>query len=296
MGRLINRNPNFWHRLFEISFPLLTWLTVTLPLWLSPFHPAVVAYFLLTFAVYFFYKSLTVTIYSTWSYLKLRKMSHINWSKLAKTEKDFKKLYHAVIITNYKENTEKVSLTLEKLALQDFPRKRMIIILAMEKREGEEAQKRANKLLTKFKSRFLEMGVTFHPVSGNEVVGKASNSAWAAKFLSYRIRKLGIDPDFVTVTSCDADSLIPPKYFSYLSYLFLTDKDRYYHFYWAPVLLYSNFWEVPLPVRVQATISSIIRLSALAKPSSLIQISTYSLSLKMLQNIGYWDTNIIPED
>src|SRR3990172_12652020 len=131
MSHIISLYPRQSQRFFEIIFPLTTWLLVTLPLWLSPFHPAVVAYFLLTFAVYFFYKSLTVTIYSTWSYLKLRKMSHINWSKLAKTEKDFKKLYHAVIITNYKENTEKVSLTLEKLALQDFPRKRMIIILAM---------------------------------------------------------------------------------------------------------------------------------------------------------------------
>src|SRR3989344_8811768 len=150
MGRLINRNPNFWHRLFEISFPLLTWLMVTLPIWLSPFHPAVVAYFLLTFTVYFFYKSLTVTIYSTWSYLKLRKMSQTNWLKLAASNPDYKKIYHAVLITNYRENTDKVKKTLEYLADQDFSTNRMIIALAMEKREGKDAELRANHLIEIF--------------------------------------------------------------------------------------------------------------------------------------------------
>jgi hypothetical protein len=42
--------------------------------------------------------------------------------------------------------------------------------------------------------------------------------------------------------------------------------------------------------------SSILRLAQLAKPGSLIQISTYSTSLTLLEKIGFWDTDIIPED
>ena len=296
MSRLFIRYPRQFHRFFEIAFPMITWLMITLPVWLSPFHPAVVAYFLLTFNVYFFYKSLTVTIYSTWSFLKLRKMSKENWLTLAKRHKNFNKTYHAILITNYMEKTDKVRHTLEFLAVQDFPLKRIFIILAMEKREGQEAIKRAETLTREYKNKFGLITATYHPTIKNEVIGKASNSAWAAKYLSKIIQKKRINKDYVTITSCDADSLIPPKYFSYLTYIFLSDPDRYYHFYWAPVLLYSNFWEVSLPVRLQATISSIGRLSSLARPDSLIQISTYSLSLKMLENIGYWDTDIIPED
>jgi cellulose synthase/poly-beta-1,6-N-acetylglucosamine synthase-like glycosyltransferase len=288
--------PELITRIFEIIFPLSTWLIITLPVWLSPFHPAMVAYFILGFNVYFFYKSFSTAILSTTSFIKLRQYSSINWNKLAKKLPNFTKIHHAIIIANYKENTEKVRATLQYLAKQDFPLKRIIIVLAMEEREGEEAKKRAKVLIKEFGNKFGQINVTFHPNIKGEVIGKASNSAWAARFLSSEIRRKKIDPDFVTVTSCDADSLIPSQYYSYLTYLFLNDKDRYFHFFWAPVLLYSNFWEVPLPIRLQATVSTIVRLAGLSRPDTLIQISTYSLSLNMLEKIGYWDTNIIPED
>ena len=65
MRRFFLKHPQLINRIVEIIIPLTTWAIITMPLWLSPFHPAVVAYFLLSFNVYFFYKSLTVTIYST---------------------------------------------------------------------------------------------------------------------------------------------------------------------------------------------------------------------------------------
>lgn len=290
------KKPQAVIRAIEIIFPLITWVIITLPVWLSPFHPAVVAYFILTFDIYFLYKSLSVAIFSTFSYLKLNRLSKMDWLSYAKKLPDFGKVYHAVIIPNYKESLEKMITTLQFIKDQDFPKKRIFIILALEEREGKEAVLRSEALIKKFKNTFGFIGNTFHPDLLGEVKGKASNSTWAAKFLSKVIRQKGLDPQYVTVTSCDADSLLPKKYFSYLTYQFLTDPDRYYHFYWAPVLLYSNFWEVPLPIRLQATISSIVRLSLLSRPETLIHVSTYSLSLHMLEKVGYWDVDIIPED
>jgi hypothetical protein len=267
-----------------------------MPIWLSFYHPAVVAYFILTFNVYFFYKSFMATVLSTWSYFKLQKLSKIDWLKLSKKLSGFKHLHHIVLIANYKEGQEKVDKTLEILSQQDYPVKRIFVILAMEEREGQQARDRAEFLIKKYKNIFGLISATFHPQLKNEVIGKASNSAWAARYATKIIKEKKMNLDYVTITSCDADSLMPKKYFSYLSYLFLSDKDRFFHFYWAPVLLYSNFWEIPLPIRIQATISSISRLAALSKPDNLIQISTYSASLKMIEKIGYWDTDIIPED
>lgn len=269
---------------------------ITLPLWLSPFHPAVVAYFILAYDVYFFYKSFTVAILSSVSFFKLRYYSNFDWKNKAQELSQYKKVNHCIIIVNYKENAEKVRKTLNNIVLQDFPLKRLFVILAMEEREGKEAQERAKLLLSEFKGKFALLKATFHPDVPNEVKGKASNSTWAAKILSKVIREKKIESDYVTLTSCDADSLLPPKYFSYLTYAFLKDQERYFHFYWAPVLLYSNFWEVPLPIRLQATVSTIGRLAGLARPDTLIHISTYSLSLRMLEKINYWDTDIIPED
>src|SRR3990167_5155359 len=131
MNSLVSRYPAHFHRFFEIIFPLLTWGIITLPFWLSPFHPAVVAYILLSFNVYFFYKSLSVTIYSTLSYLKLKKMSRINWLMLARKNRSYAGCHHVIIITNYRETVAKVRRTLEYLTRQDFTRKRLLIVLAM---------------------------------------------------------------------------------------------------------------------------------------------------------------------
>ncbi len=77
---------------------------------------------------------------------------------------------------------------------------------------------------------------------------------------------------------------------------FIRDKDRLYHFYWAPVLLYNNFWQLPFFVRMQATLSSIVRLAFLGYKENLIQISTYSTNLWLLKEVNFWDVDIIPED
>src|SRR3989338_7759697 len=266
MRRFFLKHPQLINRIVEIIIPLTTWAIITMPLWLSPFHPAVVAYFLLSFNVYFFYKSLTVTIYSTISYLKLKKLLKVDWQKKARKLPGYSKIHHAIILTNYKENYEKVYRSLKYLSRSQFPKKRILIFLAMEKREGKDAKTRAEKLISEFKNQFGLITASYHPNITNEIIGKASNATWAAKTISRVVRKRGLDIDFITITSCDADALIPDKYFSYLTCEFLTDNDRFYHFYWAPVLLYSNFWEVALPVRIQATLSSIVRLSSLAKP------------------------------
>lgn len=296
MKHLFIKYPQTIKRFIEIIIPTTTWAIITMPIWLSFFHPAIVAYFILTFDVYFLYKSISVAILSTVSYVRLKRLSQVNWLEKLSTLPDAKKIYHAIIIPNYKESLEKVNKTLEHIIRQDFSVKRILVILAMEEREGVEAKLRAEAIINKFKNRLAYIDATFHPDLPGEIIGKASNSTWAAKALSKIIEEKKIDKNYITITSCDADSLLPNKYFSYLTYMFLTDPQRYSHFYWAPVLLYSNFWDVPLPIRLQATISSIIRLASLSRPDSLIQVSTYSLSWKMLETIGFWDVDIIPED
>ncbi len=296
MKRLFDNYPLGMQRFLEMFLPITTWFLITLPVWLSPFHPAWVAYFLLGFDIYFFYKSLTFTIFSTLSYIKLRKLEKVDWLTKAKEQVHYKDIYHAIIITNYKESAEKVRKTLQYLAHGDFPKKKLLVVLAMEEREGEVIKERGRLLTNEFRDTFGYITALYHPTSPSELPGKASNSTYAAKFISKLVREKNINPEWVTLTSCDADSLLPEKYYSYLSYLFLTDNERYLHFYWAPVLLYSNFWEIPLPIRIQATLNSIVRLALLARPDSLMQISTYSMSLSLIERIGYWDTDIIPED
>jgi len=282
-------------RFLEILVGLLTWTTLTMPFWLSLRHPAVVAYFVLFFDVYFFYKSATVAFDGIRSYLRVTYDSKINWQEKLRGLKGSSSIYHLLIIPNFKETVDKLRITLDYVVNQKFPKSRIFVVLAMEERE-ENARKRASILYRESKRKLGDFLVTFHHLSQNEVTGKASNEAYAAKEAAKFLKRKKINLKDVIVTSMDADSLLPPQYLSYLTFKFLNDKNRFYHFYHAPVLLYSNYWQISLIVRLKSTLDSISRLANLMRPERLIHVSTYSMSFSLLQRVGYWDTNIIPED
>ncbi len=294
MSERIGRS-RFFIRLFEIFVPVLSWLVITLPLWLSPFHPAVVAYFIIAFDLYFFYKAAATVYYCVLSYQMIQINRNISYRKKVLAIKSSTKIEHPVVIPTYKEPLHKLEDTIRALTQSDYPHKTITLVLAFESRENEGPEK-AKVLKSKFGSFFKEVIVTYHELLENEVAGKASNQAYATKIVDKIYEERGIKRENVVVTICDADSLLPKNFFSYLTYEYLRDKDRIYHFYWAPVMLYNNFLKIPFVVRMQATLSSILRLAFLSKKDNLIQISTYSTSLWLLKQVGFWDVDIIPED
>ena len=284
----------FFGRLFEILIPASSWILITMPLWLSIFHPAIVAYFIIAFDLYFLYKSVTFAYLATVSYRKILELQKVPFYKKILSCKNWKEVKHFVIIPNYKESLDKLESTVELIAASDYPEK-IYLMLAFEKREPE-ARKKAEILKSKFSSRFSQILTSYHELFPNEVQGKASNQTFAAKKIDEFVSLNHWKRENVLITVCDADSHLPQHYFSYLTYKFLLDDDRIHHFYWAAVLLYNNFWQLPFFVRMQATLSSIMRLAFLSKKDQLIQISTYSTNLWLLKKINFWDVDIIPED
>jgi hypothetical protein len=288
----------FLHRLSEMFVPLLTWALITFPLWMSPFHPAIVAYFIIAFDLYFFYRSITNAVYATISYQKILAYSRFNFAKKLLQLKKSAQIKHFIIIPNYREPLYKLEETINTLVNNDFPYKKenLHLVLAFEEREGEAAKKKADYLLKKYQKYFCRIITTYHYLTENEIIGKASNQTFAAKIITQYVKEHNYQDEDVLITICDADSHLAKNYFSYLTCCYLKDKDRLYHFYWAPVLLYNNFWQVPFFVRMQSTLSSILRLSLLSQKENLIQISTYSTNLWLIKQINYWDTDVIPED
>src|SRR3989344_2736740 len=285
----------YFHRLGEMMVPFLTWTIILLPLWLSPFHPEVVAYFIIAFDLYFLYKSLLTAYYASLSYALIKNFQNVPFHKHVKNFKNARDLNHFVIIPNYKEPLHKLEATLEAMSKTDYPYKKITIVLAFEKREVS-AEEKASKLKKRFGRYFNDVLCTFHEISDLEVPGKASNQTYAARLVNEYCERKSLDPKRVIITICDSDSMLPPNYFSYLTVEFFKDKSRDYHFYWAPVLLYNNFWQLPFFVRMQATLSSIVRLSFLSQKNNLIHISTYTTNLWLLKQVDYWDVDIIPED
>jgi hypothetical protein len=286
----------FNKRFFEIVFPLCTWALITMPVWLSPFHPAVVAYFIIIFDVYFFYKTFKTVILATISYINIKKSKEVDWLEKARKEPNFTNIKHFIIIPNYQETFEKVSKSIDTIVNQNYVMKNVYVVLALEKSEGKVAVLRAEKLKAKYGSRLGGFYASVHQLMPGEQKGKASNQTFAAKLISEKVGQLGFSAKDVIITSCDADTLVDEQYLAYLTTTYLLDKQNRYHFYTAPVLLYNNYWKLNFFIRIQTTLSSIMRLAFLSEKHNLIQISVYSCSLWLLESVNYWDVDIVSED
>ncbi len=295
MRRLFLLYPNKTQRLLEILIPLTSWFIITLPLWLSFWHPALVAYLIITFDVYWFYKSVTLVLYALKSFVTFTAHLAVNWLAQAKELAHFKDLWHVIIIPEFQEPVHILRRTLENLAKQDFPGDHMIIVLATETKDPNSVATAAI-LKEEFGKKFGHFLVTQHTLTPNEIAGKSSNMAWAAKQVERLIKQHNIPVEWTTITSCDADALPHPKYFSALSYTFLKDPMRYDHFFQGAIMFYNNIWRIPMPNRFLNTLSSMWNLAFLSQQSRLINFSTYSLSFKTAQSVGFWAVDVIPED
>jgi hypothetical protein len=130
-----------------------------------------------------------------------------------------------------------------------------------------------------------------------EIIGKSSNERYAAivakKLL---VDKKGMNIDYLTVTSCDADHVYHKNHFAALTFKFLDNPNRYKNFWQPAVLFYNNIWQLPAITRIPNTLSSIWNLSQLPRRDRLINGQNYSLSFKLLHEVDYWDPDKIPED
>jgi cellulose synthase/poly-beta-1,6-N-acetylglucosamine synthase-like glycosyltransferase len=296
LDKVFTRYPIKTRRALEILPGLVSWLLITFPVWGSFLIPYQLVYFILFFDVYWFYKSFSLAITSYISSKKINASEKIDWNKKAKGLDNYQQMTHVAIIPNYTEKVDKLRITIQSLARQTFPAKRIFVVLAMEKREKDGEQK-ANELIEEFKDVFGGIFATFHPDISGEVKGKSSNEAYAAR-ITYKklVQSKIINLDFATISSVDADSIFDKQYFAYLTNKFLIDEKRYNKFWQSATIYYSNIWKVPAPTRIVSFFGSLWNTAVLIHKNRLITNATYSTSFKLMQEIGFWDTDVIPED
>ena len=110
-------------------------------------------------------------------------------------------------------------------------------------------------LREEFGANFADFIHILDPLEPGIVVGKSSAMAWGGRYL-YRllVRERGMDPRRILVTDLDADYRVHPQYFSYLTWMHLTDPNRETQLYQPIPYFHNNIWEAPMLVRLFAAV------------------------------------------
>jgi hypothetical protein len=298
----IHYHPVRTQRGLEILTGMMPWLVIAFLVGGSFFAPVAVAYSIILFNIYWLYRCFQLAYFSTLGYLNIRATQKVDWMKNISADKKLsdrsKKIYQVVMNLNVKEPLPILERNIESVLAQNFPLKNIVMVLSMEDRAKEVDGPKADYLLKKYKRRFGHMLVTWHKLVPGETIGKHSNEAFSAREVKkLLVDKLKIPIENITITTCDVDTVFPPQYFSLLAYKFLTSDVPYNSFFQAPIFMHNNLHKIPLLVKLPSMIGGIYFLSVLQKYSKrFLNFSAYSLSLKLLDEVGYWDLDVIPED
>ncbi|TSC97023.1 MAG: conserved membrane protein of unknown function [Candidatus Berkelbacteria bacterium Licking1014_2] len=285
----------FW----EIFPGLTTWLSFLIPIVLSFFIPTAAAALFLVYTIYWLIKCLIMSWHLILGYFHYRKEIKIDWQW--KLEEDFsdhwKSIYHLVIMPTYKEPVEVLDRAVGKLARSNYLLAKVIFVLAIEERAGEEAVKRAEELKKRYGHFFGRFFITRHPVNiKNEIIGKGANITYAAKELTKYILKEKIDPLRVVVTTLDSDNQVHPQYLACLTHRYIQNKDPRHTSFQPLPMYFNNIWQVPMPMRIVALGSSFWQMIESTRPRHLRNFSAHAQTLQTLIDVDYWSKVTIVED
>jgi len=285
------------YRFLEILPGFLSWLTLLGAFALSWMFPIIVAIFIILFDFYWLLKISYLSFHQITSFKKMKENLATDWLEKLNQIKEWNRVYHLIILPFYKEKKEIVEGSCRAIADCKYPKDKIMVVLAVEERAGEEAEKIAEELKEKFSSNFLKFLVTRHPENlPNEIAGKGSNTAWAIQQAKQKIiEPLQIKKENILVSTFDIDTKPYPQYFSCLTYHYLTTKNPKHHSY-QPIPIYNNnVWTAPAFSRVIATSGTFWQMMQQERPEILVTYSSHSTPFVVLDEVGY-PKNVVSDD
>ncbi len=210
---------------------------------------------------------------------------------------DFSNFYHLILIPFYDESFEVLDSTLSALSGSNYPKDRLMILLASEERAGQPAQDIAHKIKEKYGSQFAQFFITAHPDGlEGEIKGKSANACFAVKAVLPDLERLGIGVKQVLVSNFDSDTIVHPHYFARVMYEFLTAENPYRSSF-QPIAIYNNnIWDSPAIIRVVSVSNSFWQFTESSRPDRLRTFSSHTMTLQALIEVGFWKKDIINED
>ena len=285
------------YRWLEILPGLLAWLTIILMFLLSWLAPAAAAIFIILFDVYWLLKTIYLSFHLRAAFKKMRENLKINWLTRVRGIGEWENIYHLVILPMYKEPYAVVRESFLSLSGINYPREKLIVVLAVEESGGEESRLAAEKIQQEFGPHFFKFLVTYHPAGlSGEIRGKGSNETWAARRAQEFINQSKISYDRVLVSVFDIDTQILPEYFGVLTYSFFKCENPQHSSFQPVPFFTNNIYQAPALARVISFSSTFWHMMQQVRPEQLTTFSSHSMPFKALVEIGFWNTNVVSED
>lgn len=287
------------NRKWEILPGALVWATLFFSVVLSFVAPLIPIVFIIVFDLYWFFRIVYFTIFLFISWREYKQaMKHDWFADLQKLE-NWQRLHHLVFLPTYKEGVEIIRDTLRSIIATNYPKDKMIVVLAGEARDHASFQKNSAIIFHEFGKIFKKIIITEHPQDlPDEIPGKGSNLNYSANQVKKILEsELAVIPaEDIIVSSFDIDTVVHPSYFACLSYFYSTVPDPTHASYQPFVLFSNNIWTARAPVRIAAFGTIFWLLSELARSDRLWTFSSHSMPWKMLLDVGFWQKDIISED
>lgn len=293
------QNTHRENRAWEILPGALVWTTFVLALVLSFVAPVSVVIFIIVFDFYWLFRVAYFVFFLVVSWRRYRRCARRNWAKELRTLPGWDRIHHLVFLPTYKEELEIVRATFRSLAASEYPKEKMMIVLAGEERDHERFQKNARAIEQEFGRTFRRIIVTEHPTGlPDEIPGKGSNLHFAGGAVQEILAREFPDlpPEDIVASAFDVDTVAHPQYFSYLSATYLTTPNRTHASYQPVALFANNIWTATAPVRIAAFGTTFWLMGELSRPERMWTFSSHSMPWKMLLDVGFWQKDIVSED
>jgi len=215
----------------------------------------------------------------------------------AATRRGWKDIYHVVILPTYKEDQKIIEDSIDSLVASDYPKEKIIVVLAVEERAGQIFKDQAESISKKYSAKFYKFLVAVHPVGmSGEISGKGSNTAFAGREVKEKIIDvLKIPYENILISTFDIDTKIFPQYFSCLTWYYLTEKDPINASY-QPVPVYNNnIWSASPLSRVVSTSNTFWQMIQQERSEKLTTYSSHSTPAEAFFKVGY-PANVVSDD
>jgi cellulose synthase/poly-beta-1,6-N-acetylglucosamine synthase-like glycosyltransferase len=293
------KNTHGENRVWEIIPGALVWTTFLSALVLSFVAPVFVVMFVIVFDLYWLFRVAYFVFFLIVSWRRYRRCVRQNWAKDLRALPGWDRIHHLVFLPTYKEELEIIRATFRSLAASEYPKDKMIVVLAGEERDHEQFQKNARAIEQEFGRTFRRMIVTEHPQGlSEEIPGKGSNLHFAGNAVKEVLETEfpNVPAEDIIASAFDVDTVAHPQYFAHLSATYLSTPDRTHASYQPVALLANNIWTATAPVRIAAFGTTFWLMGELSRPERLWTFSSHSMPWKMLLDVGFWQKDIVSED